>query len=647
LLREARREKGQSVPDGGQAPKPWRRGRSAALSAAPLGSPGAHGAVDAVMIGPRMGLAGRLVEPKPPFSGFGAGWTRGARADRRIAVEDAIMMLARTSDLWWKNAIIYCLDVETFQDSNDDGIGDFAGLTERVDYLAGLGVSCLWLMPFFPSPNRDDGYDVTDFLSVDPRLGTLGDFVAFIRTATDRGIRVIADLVVNHTSDQHPWFQAARADPDSPFRDYYVWRDEPPGNGPKGLVFPDREESNWAYDEKAGQHYLHRFYKHQPDLNIANPAVRDAIAKIAGFWLELGLAGFRVDAVPFLLELDGISGKVELDPHHFLRNLRAFVGRRRGDAMLMGEVNLQPEDVRRFFGDEDGDELHMCLNFNLNQSFALALAREDAASLIHGLRALPSLPPDAQWANFVRNHDEWSLDKLTEAERQESFQQFGPKPDMQLFGRGLRRRLPTMLDGDQARIRMVYSLTFALPGAPVLFYGEEIGMSENLAIPGRASVRSPMQWSNERNGGFSTAKPARLSRPLVNTKGYGPAAVNVADQRDDEHSLLNWMERLIRRRRECPEIGWGAWQVLETDQKSVLALRYDWEDRALLTLHNLASNCCRLTLAPEGGANWQGLVPQFGRGDYELRRDGTLAVELDGYGSRWLRVRRADDTLLL
>jgi trehalose synthase len=555
------------------------------------------------------------------------------------------MMLARTSDLWWKNAVIYCLDVETYQDSDGDGTGDFAGLTERLDYLAGIGVTCLWLMPFFPSPNRDDGYDVTDFLAVDPRLGTLGDFVEFMRTATDRGIRVIVDLVVNHTSDQHPWFQAARADPDSPYCQYYVWRDEPPENGPKGLVFPGQEESNWEYDKKAGQYYLHRFYKHQPDLNIANPAVRDAIAKIAGFWLELGLSGFRVDAVPFLLELDGITGEVDLDPHHFLRNLRAFVGRRRGDAMLMGEVNLEPEDVRRFFGDEDGDELHMCLNFNLNQSFALALAREDAAPLIHGLRALPSLPPDAQWANFVRNHDEWSLDKLTEAERREVFRQFGPKSDMQLFGRGLRRRLPTMLGGDQARIRLAYSLAFALPGAPVLFYGEEIGMGENLTIPGRASVRSPMQWSDEKNAGFSTAEPEQLRRPVVDGKQYGPAAVNVAGQREAEGSLLNWMERLIRRRRETPEIGWGTWRLLDCDAKSVLALRYDWGDRIVITVHNLSSAPCRTELASGGAPDWAGLVHQFGHGAYELGRDGTIRIELDPYGSRWLRVRRAGDRL--
>ena len=309
--------------------------------------------------------------------------------------------------------------------------------------------------------------------------------------------------------------------------------------------------------------------------------------------------------------------------------------------MLMGEVNLEPEGVRRFFGDEDGDELHMCLNFNLNQAMALALVREDAAPLIHGLRALPSLPADDQWANFVRNHDEWSLDKLTKTERQEVFRAFGPRPDMQLFGRGLRRRLPPMLDGDQARIRMVYSLTFALPGAPVLFYGEEIGMAENLAIPGRRSVRSPMQWSHEANAGFSTAEPDQLHRPIVNSKRYGPAAVNVADQRQDKESLLNWMERLIRRRRECPEFGWGAWRILETDNKGVLGLRYDWEDRILITIHNLASKGCRPEFSLGDTKDWEGLIHQFGRGDYQLLGDGTLSVELDGYGSRWLRVRRA------
>jgi trehalose synthase len=556
-------------------------------------------------------------------------------------------MIARTSDLWWKNAIIYCLDVETFQDSNGDGIGDFVGLTRRLDYLAGLGVSCLWLMPFYPSPNRDDGYDITDYYAVDPKLGTLGDFVEFVRTARDRGIKVIADLVVNHSSDQHPWFQAARADRNSHYRDYYVWQDEPPRDGPKGLVFPDVEESNWQYDRKAGQYYLHRFYKHQPDLNISSPAVRDEIAKVAGFWMQVGLSGFRIDAVPFLLETEGIMGEVNLDPHDFLRDLRAFLCRRAGDAMLMGEVNLEPEDVRRFYGDEDGDELHMCLNFNLNQSVALALVREDAGPLIHGLRALPSLPDDSAWANFVRNHDEWSLDKLTRAEREEAFEAWGPEEEMQLFGRGLRRRLPTMLKGDQARIRMVYSLTFALPGAPILFYGEEIGMAENLAIPGRMSVRSPMQWSGDENAGFSTAEPGRLLRPVVDDKQFGPAAVNVADQRRDDGSLLNWMERLIRCRRECPEVGWGAWQVIGSSEKAVLALRYDWEERVLLVVHNLAAGRCRTSLKLERGGDWEGLIDLLGTGAYDLRPDGTLTLELEGHGHRWLRVRRAGSAVQL
>jgi len=311
------------------------------------------------------------------------------------------MDITRTSDTWWKNAVFYCLDVETFQDSDGDGVGDFVGLIQRIDYLAGLGITCLWLMPFYPSPNLDDGYDITDYYAVDPRLGTLGDFVEFIRTARDRGIRVIADLVVNHTSCDHPWFKAARSDRNSRYRDWYVWQDEPPKDGPDGLVFPDKETSNWQWDEEAGQYYLHRFYKQQPDLNIANPAVRDEIRKMIGFWLELGLSGFRVDAVPFLLETQGIAGRVDLAPHDWLRDLRAFLGRRQGDAVLLGEVNLEPEEVRRFFGDDSDDELHMCLNFNLNQAMALAVARGDAGGLVHGMRALPSLPENGQWGNFV------------------------------------------------------------------------------------------------------------------------------------------------------------------------------------------------------------------------------------------------------
>jgi trehalose synthase len=556
------------------------------------------------------------------------------------------LMIDDTADLWWKNAVFYCLDVETFLDGDGDGCGDFKGLTQRVDYLADLGVTCLWLMPFYPSPNRDDGYDIVDYYGVDRHLGTLGDFVEFMRTARDRGLKVIADLVVNHTSREHPWFQAARADRASPYHDFYVWRDEPPEEKPKDLVFPDQEDSIWEWDEKAGRYFLHRFYKHQPDLNFVHPGVREEIAKIAGFWLELGLAGFRVDAVPFLLETKGIETEPELDPHKFLRDLRAFLGRRRGDAILLGEVNLDPEGQRRFFGDEDGDELHMCLNFNINQAMALALVRHDATPLVEALRALTAIPEDAQWGNFVRNHDEWSLDKLSDAERQEVFAAFGPDPDMQLFGRGLRRRLPTMLDGDGARIRMVYSLTFALPGAPVLFYGEEIGMAENLAIEGRMSVRSPMQWSDEPNAGFSTAPAEDLRRPVVSGDAYRPSAVNVADQRRDDASMLSWMQRLIRTRRECPEIGWGASQILDAGAPSVFAQRFDWSDRTTVVLHNLAGRRQKAQIRFDRCEDWEGFGDLLGDSGSERLQDGRLEVDLEPCGYRWLRVRRKGQRLL-
>lgn len=552
------------------------------------------------------------------------------------------MDISRTSDVWWKNAVFYCLDVETFQDGNGDGIGDFAGLARQVDYLAGLGVNCLWLMPFYPSPNRDDGYDIIDYYSVDPLLGNMGEFVEFVRTARDRGIRVIADLVVNHTSKEHPWFKSARSDRNSPYRDWYIWSDDIPEDGPSGLVFPDQENSNWEWEEEAGQYYLHRFYKHQPDLNIANPKVREEIRRIVGFWLEIGLSGFRVDAVPFLLETSGIERPMDTAPHDWLRDLRSFLGRRRGDALLMGEVNLEYEDVRRFFGDESGDELHMCLNFNLNQALALALVREDAGALVHSLRAMPSLPADAAWANFIRNHDEWSLDKLTEAERQEVFRAFGPEEDMQLFGRGLRRRLPTMLNGDQTRMRMIYSLAFALPGAPVLFYGEEIGMAENLEIPGRMSVRAPMQWTNGPNGGFSAAPADKLCRPVVEGKRWDPAAINVADQQRDGDSLLNWLEHLIRRRRETPEIVFGMWSLVPVSVAAILALRHDWEQRSVFTIHNLSGKPHRISCSL-GKAASNGLIDLFGQGGFDVDKDGTVTIEVGGYDYRWFRIPRTDE----
>src|SRR4051794_12204509 len=431
------------------------------------------------------------------------------------------MQIKATSDAWWKNAFIYCLDVETFYDLDGDGCGDLPGLTERLDYLSGMNVSCVWLMPFYPSANKDDGYDIIDFYGVDPALGTLGDFVEFVRTARDRGIRVIADFVMNHTSDQHPWFRSARASRDSPYRDFYVWRDDKPEEKPGDVVFPDQEDSNWAWDEEAGQYYLHRFYSHQPDLNVANPQVRDELAQVMGFWIDQGLSGFRVDAVPFLIEPVGMPEGAIHDPHELLRDLRAYLNRRNGEAVLLGEVNLPAAEQRKFLGDEDGDELHMALDFLGNQALYLSLARGEAEPLARVLREFPAIPKTASLGRFVRNHDELTLDKLGDDERKEVFARFGREPDMQLYGRGIRRRLPTMLGGDEAAIRMVYSLAFSLPGTPVVFYGEEIGMGENLDIDGRLAVRTPMQWTDQRNGGFSPAAPSR-PRPPLTRRGFRP-----------------------------------------------------------------------------------------------------------------------------
>ncbi|MFJ6280962.1 alpha-amylase family protein [Arthrobacter subterraneus] len=549
------------------------------------------------------------------------------------------MRVTDTSDLWWKNAVIYCLDIETFCDSNGDGIGDFAGAAQRLDYLAELGVTCVWLMPFYPSPQRDDGYDIVDFYGVDERLGTLGDMVEFIRTAKDRGMRVIADLVVNHTSDQHPWFKQARSSKDNPYRDFYVWRSEQPPDTSSEVVFPDQENSIWTKDRKTGEWYLHRFYSHQPDLNVANPAVRDEIAKAIGFWMELGLSGFRVDAVPFFLETRGIDGHAG-DPHDYLRDLRRFLSRRAGDAVLLGEVNLPYEQQVEFFGDA-ADELTMQFDFVTMQQMYLSLARGDARPLARALTDRPKIDSDSQWATFVRNHDELTLDKLMSSEREEVFEAFGPEKRMQVYGRGLKRRLPPMLGGDPQRIRMVYSLLFSLPGTPVLFYGEEIGMGENPAAEGRMSVRTPMQWTDEDSAGFSSAPPDKLVAPLVEGE-FGPDNVNVAASRRDRSSLLRFMGTLIRRYRECPELGWGTFTMIDTPNPAVFAHRCDWEGNTLFLFHNFSDEPVEVEVSldsgdvPRGGGVLTDLLEDT---KTEIEPDDDLKVKLPPYGYRWLRIQ--------
>jgi len=543
-------------------------------------------------------------------------------------------------DLWYKNAVIYCLDVEKYMDADGDGCGDFEGLSRRLDYLAGLGVTCVWLQPFYPSPNRDNGYDVADFYGVHAKHGSPGDFVEFMNHAQGLGLRVIVDLVVNHTSNEHPWFQSARSDPGSRFRDWYVWSDERPRNHDQGMVFPGTQKTTWSFDDASGLWYFHRFYDHQPDLNTSHPAVRNEITRIMGYWLELGVAGFRMDAVPFVIQRKGAGVDPEQD-FDFLHELRHFLQWRCGDAVLLAEANVPPEESVAYFG-EEGDRLQMMLNFPVNQRLFYALATGDVGPLTWALQQTASRkPPSAQWVHFLRSHDELDLGRLSPEQRSEVFKAFAPDKHMQLYDRGIRRRLAPMLGNDRRRLELAFSLLFSLPGTPMMQYGDEIGMGDDLTLDERDCARTPMQWTSERHGGFSRAE--RTVRPCIDDDMFGYRRVNVSEQRRDPQSLLNWTERRIRMRKECPELSWGDFVVLRGEPSDVLVIRYDFRGVSMLTVHNFSPR--RQTVAVDPKTEGGDLLVDVFDDNHSRSENGTHRITMGPYGHRWYRVGGADNAL--
>jgi maltose alpha-D-glucosyltransferase/alpha-amylase len=540
------------------------------------------------------------------------------------------------TNLWYKDAVFYEVHVKAFQDANGDGVGDFQGLTQRLDYLQDLGVDCLWLLPFFPSPLRDDGYDIADYDAVSPLYGSMEHFREFLAEAHRRGMKVVADLVVNHTSDQHAWFQEARRDSGSPKRDYYVWSDTDRKYGGARIIFVDTEKSNWTWDPEAKAYFWHRFFSHQPDLNYDNPAVQQAMLDSMRFWLDKGLDGFRCDAVPYLFEREGTTCENLPETHAFLKRLRATLDAEYRGRILLAEANQWPRDVRPYFG--DGNEFHMAFHFPLMPRMFMAVRSADRRPITDMFLHTPPIPESCQWCVFLRNHDELTLEMCTDPERDYMYYAYAQDPVMKL-NIGIRRRLAPLLENDRRRIELLYSLLFTLPGTPIVYYGDEIGMGDNIHLKDRNGVRTPMQWSADRNAGFSRTDPSQLYSPVIADPVYGYQAVNVEAQLRTSSSLLQWMRRAIAARKSSRVFGRGTLTFLSPANTRVLAHVREYQGEAILAVHNLAASAEPVELDLRA---FRGAVPieMLGDAHFPPIGDSPYFLSLGPYGYFWLRLQR-------
>lgn len=577
-------------------------------------------------------------QPLPPGGTLGMS---SAQLQAQLDEIHPIGAIDRSDTEWFRTAVFYEVLVRSFRDSNGDGIGDFPGLTEKLDYLQWLGVDCLWLPPFYDSPLRDGGYDIRDYRWIREELGTIEDFRTFLDAAHDRGLRVIIDFVMNHTSDSHPWFQSSRADPDGPYGNYYVWSDTDDRYRDARVIFCDTEDSNWSWDSERKQFYWHRFFHHQPDLNFEEPRVMEEMLDAVRFWMDLGIDGFRLDAVPYLIEAEGTNCENLAGTHDILKQLRAMVDEEYPGRILLCEANQWPDDVVEYFG--DGDECQMAFHFPVMPRLYMGLRQQSRECISQILASTPAIPAGCQWGTFLRNHDELTLEMVTDEDREYMWEEYAPEPRWRC-NLGIRRRLSPLLDSDGAQIRLLNAMLLSLPGSPVLYYGDEIGMGDDPWLPDRDGVRTPMQWDASETAGFSSALPETFQFPLIHTFGHKPEDINVAQQMDDPGSLLVWTRSMLGIRRRHPVFGTGDFTDLGGEDTAVMSfLRHD-EEETILCLANLSDTERVVDLHLPQFSGMTGVSLIHGQDSQPVAADGSLAVPMFPHGYRWLLMSMEEDS---